>query len=286
MPLENAVGGHVKLMPPAEIWYVYGVAPSAVDLRNVPAGLDDTTVESCPAGDFAALVSRLDGARYDAQVLERATEDVEWLAPRAVAHDRVLTWASDHGPIVPLPIFSLFSSDDAVRRMLLERGAELADALHRASAGREYTLRVYRNDAELLQIASELSPRLAQLQQTASAASPGQRYLLERKLDAERRNELDSIGVRIAQEVVTALRPFALEFAESRIAPSGGRATADAPLILDAAFLVAAPRLESFRRELTEIVTRYGSRGFRFDFTGPWPPYHFVQRTAGGTRDG
>jgi len=24
------------------------------------------------------------------------------------------------------------------------------------------------------------------------------------------------------------------------------------------------------------MVTKHESSGFKFDFTGPWPPYHFV----------
>jgi hypothetical protein len=29
---------------------------------------------------------------------------------------------------------------------------------------------------------------------------------------------------------------------------------------------------------VTELVAEYGGRGFRLDFTGPWPPYHFARR--------
>ena len=42
-----------------------------------------------------------------------------------MAHDRVLTWASDRGAVVPLPMFSLFSGADAVRAMLDARSGQL-----------------------------------------------------------------------------------------------------------------------------------------------------------------
>lgn len=271
-------------MSRSEICYVYGVAPADLDVRLAPEGLDDAAVHACVDGNFAALVSHLDGTQYAPAVIERATEDVDWLAPRAVAHDRVLTWASDRGPVIPLPIFSLFSSEDAIRRMLKERHSELTEALRRTRGGREYALRVYRIDEELTKVAAELSPRLAGLAESARSAPAGQRYLLERKLDIESRNELHVIGARIAREVMDALRPLAVESIEGRIvarARSGG----DAPLVLDAAFLVAAGALESFRRELTGLVEQHTSRGFRFDFTGPWPPYHFVQSQSSAGSD-
>ena len=46
--------------------------------------------------------------------------------------------------------------------------------------------------------------------------------------------------------------------------------------ILNASFLVAPPRVVDFQRALTAMVTKYEPSGFKFDFTGPWPPYHFV----------
>lgn len=262
------------------IWYVYGVMPAAATLAHAPVGLDETVVETIADSGVAALASRLDGERYAPNAVERGTADMEWLAPRAMAHDRVLTWASDRGPVVPLPMFSLFSTDDSVRTMLHARSVQLRTALDRASEGREYALRVYRLDDELRGVASELSPHLAELERAAAAAAPGQRYLLERKLETERKSELRSIGASVARGVVDALRPFSTEVVEGTLVSRAAAGQAENPMVLDAAFLIAPDHLESFRRELTSLVERHGSRGFRFDFTGPWPPYHFVQTTA------
>jgi hypothetical protein len=264
----------------SEFWYVYGVAPATADLARAPEGLEDARIEGLVDGGLAAVASRLDGERYAPSEIERGTEDVEWLAPRAVAHDRVLTWMSDHGPVVPLPIFSLFSGEQAVRQMLDERRAELESALLHVARGREYALRVYRLDSELAAIASELSPRLAELQHSAAAASPGQRYLLERKLDTERKNELQGIGGKIAREILDVLAAFAIDTAQTPVASRTTRTPSEGVLILDVAFLVAADRFESFQRALTDEVARHSGRGFRFDFTGPWPPYHFVQQSS------
>jgi len=273
-------------MPPSsEFWYVYGIVPAGASLAHGPEGLDDARLELCTEDHVSAVVSRLDGAQYAPSEIERATENVEWLAPRAVAHDRVLTWLSDRGPVIPFPIFSMFSGEQAVRTMLSERQRELGAMLHRVGECREYALRVYRIDAELATIATELSPRLAELQTAASAASPGQRYLLERKLDTERKNELHGIGARIARDVVNALRPSAVETAETRVTQRTARPGAEGMLILDVAFLVSPTRLKEFQSALTELVKQHGTRGFRFDFTGPWPPYHFVQRAEATAND-
>lgn len=266
------------------IWYVYGIVPGEIASGSPPEGLDDTRVAIERRGDLAALVSVLDGVSYTPGRVEQSAGDVEWLSPRAMAHDRVLTWASDcgAGAVVPLPMFSLFSGRDAVRAMLDERTAQLASALARVKQGREYSLRVYRVDAELLDVIPEMSPRLRELAAQAASASPGQRYLLERKLDGEKRGELRSVTRQVVDAIVEGLERCAVESVRSPIPRAADRSSGggSGTMVLNAAFLVAPAALEEFQRTLTSIVEKYDQRGFRFDFTGPWPPYHFAQNST------
>jgi len=271
---------------PAALWYVYGIVPEGLAASPLPSGLDDADVLVERDAGVAALVSRLDESSYGPETLERNSADVEWLSPRAVAHDRVLTWASDRGAVVPLPMFSLFSGREAVRSMLRDRAPQLASTLTRVGRGREYALRVYRIDAELTAVIATLSPRLEELAASAASASPGQRYLLERKLDGQKRAEVRAVTQEIVDDIVAELSEHALEAVRSpipRIADaeeaSGGRGT----LVLNAAFLVSPRQLEAFQRTLTKLVADRGEQGFRFDFTGPWPPYHFASESSNGT---
>ena len=109
------------------VCYVYGIVPSAIDLASAPPppGVDDARVALEPCEDVAALMSAVDSEAYAPSSLERSTADVEWMSPRAVAHDRVLTWASDRGggAVVPMPMFSLFTGPAAVQHMLRERSS-------------------------------------------------------------------------------------------------------------------------------------------------------------------
>src|SRR5512146_637180 len=271
---------------PAALWYVYGIVPEGLAAAPLPSGLDDADVLVERDAGVAALVSRLDESSYGPEMLERNSADVEWLSPRAVAHDRVLTWASEHGAVVPLPMFSIFSGPEAVRSMLRDRAPQLASTLTRVGRGREYALRVYRIDAELTAVIATLSPRLEELAASAASASPGQRYLLERKLEGQKRAEVRAVTQEIVDDIVAELSEHALEAVRSpipRIADAeealGGRGT----LVLNAAFLVSPRQLEAFQRTLTKLVADRGGQGFRFDFTGPWPPYHFASESSNGT---
>lgn len=263
------------------IYYVYGVTSPAIDLTLAPEGLDGTALGLEAEGALSALVSRLDPSEYAPGAIEARTSDVEWLGPRAVVHDRVLTWASDQGPVAPFPMFSAMFRDAAgVRGMLRDRAAELEDALAVAAQGREYGLRIYRDDATLLGAVANLSPRIAELERTAAAASPGQRYLLERKLDAERKTESRRVSDEAARDAYEALATHSV--AARRIPMPSDAAERHAALALNAVFLVAPESYTTFRTVLSQLLARFEPSGFRFEFSGPWPAYHFMERASDG----
>jgi hypothetical protein len=257
------------------LYYVYAIVPPLTAVEVGPAGIDDSVVELITERDVAALVSCVDATTYGEGVNDRIA-DVAWLAPRATAHDAVLTWASDVGAVVPLPLFSLFRTRDAVRSMLKDRREELAATLDRVGRGREFGIRLFRVDEELRRSLASLSPTIAALEaDVAAAPSPGQGYLLKRKLDAARKEELRRVSASVASSAFDDLTARSLEATQDPLP----NATTDqaGSAILNASFLVAHDRIDDFRAGVTELVRQHGTQGFRVEFTGPWPPYHFAR---------
>src|SRR5688572_4819930 len=82
------------------VQYVYAVIDADASLARVPEGVDDAPVEVEREGALAALVSAVDGDVYAGPEVEARSGDIDWLGPRARAHDRVVTWASDRGAAV------------------------------------------------------------------------------------------------------------------------------------------------------------------------------------------
>lgn len=263
--------------------YVYGIVAASFDASGAPSGVDDAPVTLEPEGALAALVSSVEAERYRESELESRVADVGWLAPRATGHDRVVTWASDTDAVVPLPLLSLFRDGASVRAMLSERKEHLSRTLERVAAGREYIVRVFRIDAVLQAGLSAVSDTVASIERDMATASPGQRYLLGRKLEVERAAEMKRVGQRVAAETFTALSGVAIEAVRNPL-PAAARAQGveggAGSAVLDAAYLVRRDAAEPFRQVLTGLVRQWEDRGFRFEFTGPWPAYHFVRETT------
>ena len=259
-----------------------------VGIDAAPVTLVSDTADVRPQPS-AVLVSEADAAMYAPEQVESRVGQLEWLAPRAEAHDRVVTAAADAAPVIPLPIFSLFRDESAIRSMLVERRDELSRLFARLRGAREYTVRVYRDDAMLNAALSDLSPHIRELESGAERATPGQRYLLQRKLDEARRTELRRVSSDVAQATYRALAPLARasvrEPLPAAIAGAESRSGSTQPAILNASFLVDDGRLDEFRRTLSELIALRAPAGFRVDFTGPWPAYHFA-RESGEVQDG
>lgn len=255
--------------------YVYGVVPASINTATAPNGIEHGQVSLIPNGEYGALATSVSAADYAPGKVEALTADVDWVSERAMAHDRVLTWASDNGAVIPFPMWTLFRDAQAVRGMLTKRQAELRQTFARLGKGREFIVRVYVQTGVLRENIDTHVDELRQLEEEAKKASPGQKYLLQRKIEERRRDAGRDVASKAATEIFDSLSACSLETVREQPVNSGapreqGRA------ILNASFLVDPSRLVEFQRALTGMVNKYEGSGFKFDFTGPWPPYHFV----------
>jgi hypothetical protein len=262
------------------VCYVYGVVGPSANTSTAPEGIEGGAVTLIPNGNVSALITSVDAAEYAPEKVEALTADVDWVSARAIAHDRVLTWASDAGPVIPFPMWTLFRDPAAVKAMLSDRMTELRETFERIGDGREFIVRVYVQPGVFKDHLAEHKAELSALEAEAARASPGQKYLLQRKLENLRRDAGRDVAAQAANEIHDALRGASLETVREQPVNSGapreqGRA------ILNSSFLVAPARVVDFQRALTDMVNKYEPSGFKFDFTGPWPAYHFVgARTA------
>ena len=255
--------------------YVYGVVRPSLQTSTAPSGIDGGTVSLIRADEVAALATSVSAEDYSPAKVEALTADVDWVSQRAMAHDRVLTWASDNGAVIPFPMWTLFRDAKAVTAALKKRIAELESTFARIGDGREFIVRVYVQPSVLNDKLGDWSTEVQSLLAEAAKASPGQRYLLERKIESLRKDAGRDMATRVAAEIHDSLRSQSIDNIREQPVNSGapreqGRA------ILNASFLVSPPRVVEFQRALTAMVNKYEPSGFKFDFTGPWPPYHFV----------
>jgi len=265
-----------------EVLYLYGVVPG--DAPEPPAeltGLEGGAVRLVRGEGLAAVVSPVPAAEYADEALDGRLADLHWVGERGIAHERVLDWFLERGPVIPLSLFSLHRDEERVLARVAPEAERFASLLERLRGRREWGIKLWRRDEALMEHLDSLSPLLRALSGEIESAPPGKRFLLSKKREAARAEELRSLSRRVAHRVFSTLQgeaDRATTLALPASAPEGSR-----HLLLHAAFLVAdGEAFEGFRRRVGELARELGGVGFEIEFTGPWPPYHFTDADAAG----
>lgn len=255
-----------------DVVYLYGFVPAGSALDDAPAGIDDHAVEAIELDDAHALVSRLPADEYAVAALDARMEDLGWVAARGLAHERVVAWFIDHGEIVPAPLFTLFSSIDALRADARQRAPQIRATLERFAGLREWDVKLGYRSELLAQQAGAVSEQVRALDHEIASATPGKRFLLERKRADLAKREIVQAARRIADDVFDELQPHVRDAV--RLALPG--AAAELPVVLSAALLIDRAGEAALVKRLEARADALRPLGMDLSFSGPWAAYRFM----------
>lgn len=259
----------------APLTYLYGVVPADAPHPTGLCGLEGGAVRLVRVGDVAGVVSDVPADAYAEAVLDARLADVAWVGERGLAHEQVLTWFADRGPVVPLAPFSLHAGDERVAERLAGQHDRLRDELVRLRGRREWGVKIWRDERRFAERVDALSAPLRALAAEAQAAAPGRRFLIAKKRDALRADEGRRVSAELVQGALARLRATAEEGKALPLPAAPG--ARERTLLLHGAFLVADDRFAAFQQDVQALAAGTQGDGFEWEFTGPWPPYHFAQ---------
>lgn len=251
--------------------YLYGFVPADAALpAHGLLGIGDGEVRLLEVDGVAAVVSPVPQDEFDDDRLTERSSDLEWLAALGLQHEQVVAWFVDHSWILPSRLLTLFSGQEAVRVAAAGDAGRIRAELERLEGVREWDLKVGYRPARLEEHLAAVSDAIASLDREIESATPGKRFLLQKKRKDMARIEGQASARRLARELLAELEPLARE--TRRTTPP----TEDAPVLLNVAFLM--PR--DSEDELVERAARLGDRltglGLVVQLSGPWAPYRFL----------
>ena len=271
---EGAAGG-------GEAVYVYcigllhEVEPVINARQDLPPPIEPRgRLETVGAAEITAVVSSVPLADYGEGALEERLADPAWMAARVMRHERVVEHLASRASVVPLRFGTVYLSPGRVHEMLDQKWNELYATLGRLRGREEWGVNLYADRARLREAVVNLSPRLRALAEQAAGASPGQGYLLRKKIEAARADEARAETRRVAREVEETLTAEAEGSARLRVHRDESGEHGDVAAKL--AFLVARERFQNFRAAAERLAEEYDPAGFRLELTGPWPAYNFA----------
>ena len=256
--------------------------PSLNRIRRGPAGLgpvrllavEDTAphrrVRSSRAGARAAglrkwlVVADAPASQYNEAAINRRLSDVDWVSRAAVAHERVVERFTDQPAVLPMKLFTIFTSDERALEHVKTDSRRVNAVVNRVAGCQEWGVRL------LFDVGRARGSQSARRKTVAS----GTAYLSLKKAQSDRAAE----AVGRAREVVADLydRLDRLSVASKRRSASE-LAVDGRSVLMDGAFLVPHRRVRQFHAAAGRESKALERQGYRVTVSGPWPPYSFVQ---------
>lgn len=260
----------------ASLTYVYCLVlgtrrPSiASKSSGVPGSREPRAV---PAGDgLWLIVATVPANDYDEAALAKGLQNLDWVGRRAMAHEAMIEQFLAARAVLPMQLFTLFTSDERAVQHVARQRKEILAILRRIEKKVEWGLRLTFDEAAVRTSLEASAGKRAKLEARSKTAT-GTAYL------ARKRDLLDVTRGQLKAARGEADRLFAAlkkEAAESRRRSETEQASAGARLLLDAAFLVPASRTRAFRAAVGRQARKIGATGIVVSLTGPWPPYNFI----------
>ncbi|MBX3201221.1 MAG: GvpL/GvpF family gas vesicle protein, partial [Labilithrix sp.] len=126
--------------------YVYCIvkSSSAPKLGRAPRGLEGAGVARLlDAGDgYRLVVATAPLALYDAAAIDARLRDIDWVGGRAAEHEAIVEHAAGLGTVVPMKLFTLFSTDERALEHVQKMKRSLARVVERIAGCEEWGLRI------------------------------------------------------------------------------------------------------------------------------------------------
>jgi gas vesicle protein GvpL/GvpF len=203
--------------------------------------------------------------RYSESAISTGLADLEWVSRLALAHETVVESFNAAAAVLPMKLFTIFTSDDRALAHVRGQRSRIAALVKRVANRQEWGIRVVL-DRTTAARRPKKKPR--------AAAISGVSYLAQKKAQRDDSRELAS---RARDTVAGLFDRLAARAGEAKRRSASELPAQGGPLLLDAAFLVPRAGAAKFKASAARESKALARQGYGLTLTGPWPPYTFVQ---------
>jgi len=250
--------------------YVYGIVPAAAAAAVAAAGIrgiDGAAVQALVEGPFAAAESELDADAYGAESLNQKIRDMEWLTPRAEAHQavnaRLLHVA---GVVLPLSFGAIYRDETRIREMLREDVDARRERLDGLVGKAEWVVTVVRDRDHTPGAEGDLR----ELEDEIAASAPGRGYLLEKRRTTVATAAAERADAEAARRALEALAEAGERTYREPVATGGPDV-----VVVRVSVLASAARATSVGEAIASLGRELAADGYHVRSNGPWPAYRF-----------
>ena len=237
--------------------YVYGIIQSGepVNFGRLGIGGNGELVYVVPHGDIAAVVSRTAVFIFD------PTRE------NALAHEHVIETVMKTQTIIPMSFGTVFRTDDDIREVLRSIYPSVKDVLKQMAGKVEFGLKVTWHRDRIIEELQREHEEIHRFHQEITRKHLQSTYFARMQLGRMIDKALEERSAEYVRDIYESLRTICVASRDNK--PIGDK------MILNAAFLLEREREAEFDAAVNKVAKKFGER-LNFKYTGPWPPYNFV----------
>jgi hypothetical protein len=233
--------------------YLYGIIDCSSIIRESICGLEGSGVYNIPYCDIGAVVSEID------QPIQGVSERV------VLEHEAVAEKLMEKFTVLPFRLLTILDGRETVLSMMGDYYGDFRDNLDRLRGMVEFGIKV-------IWPADKVKSRIIDASGTKNRNAHLLDDSVERRFVREKFEEhkIDRALREKADGYINAMDVFLGKFATAKKLET----LRTENLLLSAVYLVTKDNQDNFREAFEHIRT--ARNDFKFLFSGPWPPYHFV----------
>ncbi len=237
--------------------YVYCIIKTSEprDFGAIGIGGDSSRVYTVHFQDLAAVVSDTPIRIYDP-----TRENV-------LAHELVNESVMREFTVIPMSFGTIFRTHDDIVELLKSTYRAFDDVLDKMRDKIEFGLKVLWDRDQVARRLEEEDEEIHRLKREITENEQSSTYFARMQLGRLVESGLEEAANGYVMDVHQSLKPFAIASRSNK--PIGDR------MILNAAYLVVRTREEEFDEAVKSLSRKYEEL-LSFKYTGPWPPYNFV----------
>jgi hypothetical protein len=237
--------------------YVYGVieAREPVSFGKIGIGGSGENVYTVHEGDVAAVVSKTPVFIFD------PTRE------NALAHEHVIETVMKANTIIPMSFGTVFRTDGDIREVLKSIYPSLKDVLKQMANKLEFGLKVTWDRDRIVEELKRENEEIHRFQHELTRKHLQSTYFARMQLGRMIDKALAERAAEVVREIYDGLRAVCVASRDNKVIGD--------KMIMNAAFLIQKDKESEFDAAVNAVAQKFGDR-LNFKYTGPWPPYNFV----------
>jgi hypothetical protein len=237
--------------------YVYGIIQASQPKAFGKTGIGSAgeSVYTVHHGDVAAVVSKTSVFIFD------PTRE------NALAHEHVIETVMTTNTIIPMSFGTVFRTEDDIKEVLKSIYPSLKDVLKQMSNKLEFGLKVTWDRDRVIEELKRDHEEIHRFHQELTKKHLQSTYFARMQLGRMIEKALAERSADYVREIYDALRATCVASRDNKVIGD--------KMIMNAAFLINRDKESDFDAAVNKVAQKFSDR-LNFKYTGPWPPYNFV----------